>query len=200
MGKHVNALLKEMCSSIGYIKKGELFIKEINSDTYSTVHFNLASYQIKGHVLVAPMIGLHYERVEQLLKDIANYSWLKRYNNTIYEHIGYIMPNDACVEWDFLEYETNPENTINSFKNAIQQFARVYYERFPNYESIISYILENRSWNPINYHCYARLPILYYLVGQKQKGIDFINKALMNYCEANMLYTDEYIANYIKLP
>ena len=34
MGKHVNALLKEMCSSIGYIKKGELFIKEINSDTF----------------------------------------------------------------------------------------------------------------------------------------------------------------------
>ena len=99
MGKQVNALLKEMCSSIGYIKKGELFIKEINSDTYSTVHFNLASYQIKGHVLVAPMIGLHYERVEKLLKYISNYSWLKRYNNTIYEHICYIMPNDAYVEW-----------------------------------------------------------------------------------------------------
>ena len=39
-----------------------------------------------------------------------------------------------------------------------------------------------------------------YLVEQKQDGVDFINKALMNYSEANTLYTDEYISNYIKLP
>lgn len=200
MGKQVNALLKDMCSSIGYTKKGEMFIKEINSETYSTIFFNLASYQIKGHVLVAPMVGLHYERVEKLLFDVSHYSWLKRYNNTIYEHIGYLMPSHTFAEWDFFEYGTTPENIINNCKNAIQKYASAYYEQFSNLYDVIRYILENKSWNPINYGSFARLPILYYLVEQKQDGVDFINKALMNYSEANTLYTDEYISNYIKLP
>lgn len=200
MGKRVNTLLKDMCNSIGYVKKGEMFIKEINSDVYSTIFFNLASYQSKGHVLVAPMVGLHYERVEKMLIKVSNYSWLKRYNNTIYEHIGYLMPSHTFAEWDFFEYDTTSETTVNNCKNAILKYARVYYERFSDLENVIQYILENKSWNPINYGCFARLPILYYLVGRKLDGVDFINKALVNYCEANTLYTDEYIANYIKLP
>lgn len=56
MGKKVNSLLNDICSSLGYTKKGDLFTKPITSDINLTIFFNLAARQIKGHVFVAPFI------------------------------------------------------------------------------------------------------------------------------------------------
>lgn len=202
MGKQVNATLKEMCMSLGFVKKGDFYIKPFSSDIYSTIYFSIASYRIKGHRLVAPRIGVRHEDVEKLLQEIAPDERLRKYRipNTISEHIGYIMPIHDWKEWDLIEPGTNSEVILNDLKDSLQKYSDVYCRRFSSIENIIA-LADRKSWNPCNYSLFKRLPIMYYILGYKQMGIDFINKTLSKgYCEADRLFTEEYISNYMNLP
>lgn len=69
-------------------KKGDLFTKPITSDINLTIFLNLAARQIKGHMLVAPFIGLQYNNVEKLVCEVSQSEWINRYTHTINEHIG----------------------------------------------------------------------------------------------------------------
>jgi len=214
MGKKVNSLLNDICTSLGYTKKGDLFIKPITSDISLTIFFNLASRQIKGHVLVSPFIGLQYNSVEKLVREVSQSEWIKGYTNTINEYIGHIMPTHKCTEWDFIEREADNKSICKSLGNTLKKYldirnlkkslvkgSGIYYEQFSDIEKIIEYIENNKKWGSANYELYRRLPILYYLSKRKQMGVDFINQALTNgYCEAEMIYTDIYVENFNKLP
>ncbi len=214
MGKIINRLLSDICTNIGYTKKGDLFIKPVSNDISLTIFFNLASRQIKGHVLVAPFIGLQYHNVERLVRDVSQSEWIPEHTSTIDEHIGYIMPIHTYTEWHFVEQEYNHNSSLQSLKNTIKKYFEVrdlkkslvkysdiYHKLFSDIEKIIEYIENNKQWGSANYELYRRLPILYYLANRKQKGIDFINHALNNgYCEADMIYTNTYIENFNKLP
>ena len=112
MGKKVNSLLNDICTSLGYTKKGDLFIRPITSDINLTIFFNLAARQIKGHVFVAPFIGLQYNNVEKLVREVSQSEWIKGYTSTINEHIGYIMETHTWKEWDFIEREADDKSQI----------------------------------------------------------------------------------------
>ncbi|MDE6872079.1 MAG: hypothetical protein K2J62_08190 [Bacteroidales bacterium] len=202
MSKQVNDSLKEICRSLGYEKKGDFYIKPFSSNIYLTIRFSIASYRIKGHRLVAPMIGVRYEDVEKILQEISPDERLikSRNPNTISEHIGYIMPIDDWKEWDFIEHGNTPEFIINDLREALQKYSIEYCKRFLTIDDIIAKI-ESEAWNPSNYSLFRRLPILYYLTGYKQKGIKFINRVFKEgFSEADLLFTNEYISNYMKLP
>ncbi|MGM9764371.1 MAG: hypothetical protein ACI3ZQ_10170 [Candidatus Cryptobacteroides sp.] len=202
MGKQVNAILKEICNNLGFVKKGNFYIKPMFANIYLTVCFNIASYQIKGHRLVAPRIGLIYDDVEKILRKISDAEWLKanRYTNTISEHIGYIMPVHTWKEWDLIEPGTNSEAILNDLKDSLQKYSGVYCRQFSNIENVIM-MIEGKRLGSANSELFVRLPILYYLAGHKQKGIEFINRAFKEeYSEADILFTEEYISNYMKLP
>ena len=214
MGKKVNSLLNDICTSLGYTKKGDLFIRPITSDINLTIFFNLAARQIKGHVFVAPFIGLQYNNVEKLVREVSQSEWIKGYTSTINEHIGYIMETHTWKEWDFIEREADDKSLLKSLKNTLKtyfdikdlkkslvKYPDIYYKQFSDIEKIIEYIENSKKCGSANYELYRRLPILYYLSNRKQMGIDFINKTLTNgYCEAEMIYTDIYIENFNKLP
>lgn len=202
MGKQVNEILNGICEGLGYIKKREFYIKQISPNIYSTLFFNIASYRIKYHRLVAPNIGIRYDNVEKLLLEISSKERLKKLKipDTLSEHIGYIMPIHTWKEWDFIEPGTNSEVIINDLRNTLQKYSIEYCERFQEIDKVIDEI-KSRTWNPFNYRCYLRLPILYYFSGHKQEGIDFINRAFQEgFSEADILFTDEYISNYMRLP
>ena len=95
MGKKVNSLLNDICTSLGYTKKGDLFIRPITSDINLTIFFNLAARQIKGHVFVAPFIGLQYNNVEKLVREVSQSEWIKGYTSTINEHIYHL----TCLQF-----------------------------------------------------------------------------------------------------
>lgn len=203
MGKQVNALLKEICGSLGYVykKKGDIFLKQYSTNVISTIGFMIASYQIKGHRLIAPLIGVIHEDVEKILREVSTNEYIKKYpyTNTIFKHIGYIMPMHDWKEWDFIEPGTTSEAVINDLKESLVRYSDIYCQRFSKLEDVIV-AAEGKYWNAFNYGLFERLPIMYYLIGRKQKGIDFINKSLAKYDGADMLFTEEYISNYMKLP
>lgn len=202
MGRQINSILKEICSSLGFVyKKGDIFVKPYTANIISTIGFMIASYQVRGHRLIAPQVGVIFKDVEKILREVSGKEYLKKYlyTNTIHEHIGYIMPVHAWKEWDFIEPGTTPEEILDDLKESLSQYSEAYCRRFSNIEDIIA-VAEGKAWNPSNYNLFERLPIMYYLTGCKQKGIDFINKALDVFLEADMLFTEEYVSNYMKLP
>lgn len=201
MGKQVNDILKKICAELGYVqKKGIYYIKPISSNIYSTISFNIASYQIKGHRLVAPRIGVVYEDVEKKLRDISKYEWLDGYSNTVDEHIGYIMPVHDWTEWDLIEPGTNSEVVISDLKDSLQEYGDIYCRRYSNIYDVIE-MIEGKPLAPAWSYLFARLPIMYYLVGRKRRGVEFINRVFKKeYSEVNIIFTDEYISNYMSLP
>lgn len=203
MGKQVNATLKEMCTSLGFVyrRRENMYIKQYSANVISTVSFMIASYQTKGHRLIAPLLGVIYEDVEKLVREIAPSRFKEvGYENTISEHIGYVMPIHDWKEWDFVEPGTNSDILINDLKNSIKEYTDTFSKRYSNIQDAIA-LADRKSWNPCNYSLFKRLPIMYYILGYKQMGIDFINKTLSkDYCEADRLFTEEYISNYMNLP
>ncbi|MGM9764376.1 MAG: hypothetical protein ACI3ZQ_10195 [Candidatus Cryptobacteroides sp.] len=203
MGKQVNTILKEICGSLGYeyYKKGDIFVKPYTTNIISTIGFMIASYRVKGHRFIAPIIGVILEDVEKILRVVSGAEYLKkyRYTNTVSEHIGYIMPMHKWKEWDLIEPGTNSEIILDDLKESLRQYSDVYCRRFSSIEDVIA-VTDMKYWNPCNYALFERLPIMYYIIGRKQKGLDFINKALKEFLDADMLFTEEYISNYMKLP
>lgn len=204
MGKQVNDILKKICAEIGYVQKrdkyiGNIYMKSVSTNIYSTICFNIASYQIKGHRLIAPIIGVIYSDVESLLRRVSKFD-PRKYSNTIDEHIGYIMPVHDWTEWDLIEPGTNSEVVLNDLKSALLKYSIIYYERFSNIENVIAKA-EDMPWGPAYYSLLVRLPIMYYLAGRKRSGERFINRAFeKGYNEVDKIFTDEYISNYMSLP
>ena len=64
-------------------------------------------------------------------------------------------------------------------------------------DMIISF-LEGLKFGSAKYDLFIRLPIMYYLTGDKSKGMEFINNVIMNYPE-DYLFTEKYISNFEKL-
>lgn len=177
-------------------------MKPFADNIYSTIFFNIASYQIKGHRLIAPQVGMLYENVEKLLREVSDAEWLKRlkYTNTLSIHIGYVMPENDWKQWDLLEPGVNPDYVLNDLRDSLQKYSMVYCDRYSKLDDVIE-MIENTQWGSANYQLFERLPIMYYLSGCKHMGEVYINRTrTRNYPDANVLYTDTYIFNYLKLP
>lgn len=199
MGKNVNNILKGICTDLGYVKKNDAFLKPITYNVWSTIRFSTSTRHTKGHCFVAPFIGLHFCSVEKILCEILKKK--PECQSTIFDHIGYLMPDSWWKTWEFLENEPNSPKLIDDLKEAIQKYSMVYYERFPDIESLISYIAdEGLSRCNYQYPFLERIPVLYYLANNKQFGRYFIDRALKKNSNISFIFTDEYISNYMKLP
>ena len=197
METNINQVLKELCQDLGYKKKGYLFYKQLTSEVSSTVGFNISSGQTITHRSVAPQIGVRYETVEKLLAEIADEDWCKVFSSTISSHIGYLMPENKWIEWDFDKSCENVIPFVENLSAAIQKYAVTYYEEFASLDKIISFS-EGLKFGSANYDLFIRLPIMHYLTGDKSKGMEFINNVIMNYPE-DYLFTEKYISNFEKL-
>lgn len=197
MGTNINQVLKELCQDLGYKKKGYLFYKQLTSEVSSTVGFNISSGQTITHRSVAPQIGVRYETVERLLIEVVDEDWCKGFSSTISSPIGYLMPENKWIEWDFDKYCENVIHFVENLSSAVQKYAVSYYEKFATLDMIISF-LEGLKFGSAKYDLFIRLPIMYYLTGDKSKGMGFINNIRMNYPE-DYLFTEKYISNFEKL-
>lgn len=123
--------------------------------------------------------------------------WCKGFSSTISSPIGYLMPENKWIEWDFDKSCENVIPFVENLSAAVQKYAVSYYEKFATLDMIISF-LEGLKFGSAKYDLFIRLPIMYYLTGDKSKGMEFINNVIMNYPE-DYLFTEKYISNFEKL-
>mgnify|MGYP003301298191 CR=1 FL=1 len=198
MPSSINKLTKTICENLDYHIRYGCYVHSISQDIYSTISFNIAHYGVIGHSYIAPRIGILHDRVETLLYKVSKMECYRRPNfPTISEHVGYILPYDRWMEWDFIEGGNCFLSKAADMQNTIQQSAAIFNSKYSDLNDIITYV-EGLSFGSSNQELLIRLPIMYYLVGKKDKGLLYIHSICEKYSQ-NVLFNPVFMDNYNSL-
>lgn len=172
--KEIKREITEKCKEIGFKKKQNFYIKPYTENVIAVLFFGFYSFQMPGHVFVAAFVGVTYKDVEEIfckLCGIAN----PVFDYTILGQIGYVMPENSFKEWDMVEGSDNTGVFEDLFKN-IKTYGFEYFEKMKDFNNLFQ-TFEIRG-SVVNVSRDRRLPILYYLKGEKEKGLKFIEEAI----------------------
>lgn len=174
--KEVEKNLTAISNRVGFKKKKYNFYKPISENVYATLGFGMAAHTDKEHIYVNLTIGVSHIDVEEILTKLTGYNSLEIMQPTIGIQIGYLMPDKSFKEWDFVE---NADNSplYEDILNGIQTYGFAYQERMKSFDNLFE-AFEKRVSGVLNQARDKYLPILYYLKGNKQKGLEAIIEAV----------------------
>ncbi len=173
--KEVEKGMSAICNKIGFKKKQYYFIKPIENNVIATLNFGMAAHKVQGHIYVNVAIGVSHKNIEELYIKLTEKS-NALFQATISMQIGYLMPEDSFKEWDFVE-STDNSNVFEDLLNCIQTYGFEYIEKMKDFNNLFE-AFEKRVSGVLNQSRDRYLPILHYLKGDKQKGIQFIEEAI----------------------
>ncbi len=187
--KEVDKGISTICKAIGFKKKQYDYVKLLDDNVTATLSFGMTSYKVKGHIFVDVIVGVSHRNLEQLYADLTDID-KSIVKHTISEQIGYTMPQNIYIEWDFIENADNTHVFEDLFK-SIQTYGFIYQEKMKDFDNLFE-AFDKRASGVINYGRDRYLPILYYLKGNKEQGMKIIEEAIerMSKC-----LTDEEIRN-----
>ena len=174
--KEVEKGLATISKEVGFKKKKYNFYKPINELVYATLGFGMATHKDKGHIYVNVTIGVSHKDVEELRAKATGYNSLDIMQPTIGIQIGYLMQDNSFKEWDFVENADNSSLYEDILKN-IQTYGFAYQEKMKDFDNLLE-AFEKRVPGVLNQGRDRYLPILYYLKGDKQRGLKAIEEAI----------------------
>jgi hypothetical protein len=159
---------------IGLKKQQYCFVKSMNDNAIATLNFGIVRHFTKGHIYVNVVVGMFYKNIEDLYAKLSGNTNVY-FKATTGLQIGYLMPEQSFKEWDFNE---NIDNTdlFNEIFNCIQKYAFAYYKKMQHIKEF-AIQLQDRDKHVLG-GIDIYLPILYYLNGEKQKGLECIAAAI----------------------
>lgn len=173
--KEIDKGISEMCKAIGFKKKQYCFIKPIGANTTAVLNFGMVTHQLQGHIYINVSVGVSNKNVEALYVNLTQTD-NRIFTTTIKLQIGYLTPEDSYKEWDFIEGADNT-TVFEDILEHIQSYGFAYFEKMKDFDNLFK-AFEVRSPGLLNISRDKRLPILYYIRGEKEKGIEFINEAI----------------------
>jgi hypothetical protein len=171
--KEINKGISEMCKEIGFKKKQYFFIKPYTENVIAVLCWGIYTRQMRGHVFVSAFVGVTYKDVEELFCKLCGID-NPVFDFTILKQIGYVMPEDSYKEWDFVEGSDNSGIFKDLFRH-IKTYGFEYFEKMKDFNNLFQTF---EKGSVLNISRDRRLPILYYLKGEKEKGLKFIEEAL----------------------
>ncbi len=173
--KEIKEGLLELSKKIGYKKKKYFFTKTKDDNITDALLFGLSLYRKPNHTYVDITVGVAHKNVELLYTKLTNKD-KNIFNTTISSQIGYLMPERNYKDWEFSKGKDNTK-VFDDILMAIQTYAFPYQEKMANFENLFE-AYKKREPGILHIHRDRYLPILYYLKGEKQKGLDFIKEAI----------------------
>lgn len=174
--KEVENGLAAISKEIGFKKKKFNFYKSINEMVYATLGFGMVTHTDEGHIYVNVTIGVSHKDVEELLAKTTGYNSLDIMQPTIGIQIGYLMPGNSFKEWNFAENADN-SSLYEDILKSIQTYGFAYQEKMKDFDNLLE-AFEKRVPGVLNQAKDRYLPILYYLKGDKQRGLKAIEEAI----------------------
>ncbi len=174
--KELEREITTLCKEIGFKKKKYNFYKPINKSIYATLGFGMATFGDKGHIYVDVTVGLFFKEVEDVYMQITGYNRFEIMQPTIGMQLGYLMPEETFKQWDFVE---NADNTFlfeDLFMN-IKTYGFPYQQMMSNFDRLFD-AFEKRERGILNIGRDRYLPILYYLKGDKERGLKAVEEAI----------------------
>ena len=177
MKNNIATLLSSTFSEINFKKKGYYFFKSINDNIYASIGYTTAGHRCIGHTLINPVIGIAYDDVNLLYDELCGCKNILA--PTLWTPIGYLMPEKRYKEWDFVNGEEN-KDVLGDMLAAIQKYGGHYWEKMSDFENLFTAVLAG-TFGLLNDRRDRLLPILYYMRGEKEKGLQVIDDAITEY-------------------
>lgn len=173
--KDIQKGLVEVCQDMGFGKTKYYFVKNKDGEVIDTLHFGMVTQSLRGHIIVNVTVGASHRKVEELYAKLTGNKNLIL-KTTIGSQLGYLMPENDFKEWDFIEGQDN-SNVFNNLSYCIKTYGFPYQETMSDFNNLFK-AFEKREPGILHFTRDRYLPILYYLKGEKQKGLQFIEEAI----------------------
>jgi hypothetical protein len=161
--------------NLEFDKKKYLFVKRLNDNIFGTLGFVIATHQKAGSLLVNPVLGIFNKSIEDLYSRLTGNQTINTYQPTISSPIGYLFPSTQYKEWEYNDdIDTNLIN--QDLLSSIVQYGIPFFEKYKQDGELLKCLEEGKYI--LNYVRDYKLPILYYLLGDKNKGLEVITESL----------------------
>lgn len=172
-------LISPKVRELGFKKEKYTFTYQINENFYGTLGFMIATKNLKGHAFISPTIGIFYIPLEELYCKLSNYNSIETFQATISCLIYRLMPVKYAfeAEWDFIDNIDNTK-TLESMIKEVKIYAFDFYKKHSTEEVILN-CLESQTFVNSSFK-QSKLPLMYYLLGQKAKALEYVNSLNKN--------------------
>ena len=173
--KDFERMIQTDLKTISFQKKKYLFVKQLDENTSGTIGFVIASHRIPGVLFINPVVGVFHKQIEELYSKLTGRDTVKMCFPVISRPIGYLTPANEYMEWEYSE-KLNIDEINADILDTIKKFGLPFIEKYRNQDDLLKCI-EERKYILNDVKDY-RLPILYYLRGEKQKGLEAIEASI----------------------
>lgn len=175
--KNIERSISEGIKTMGFKKKKYFYYKLLKPNIYATIDVSSFSAFHEKCRAYSIQIGILYENVEKIAYELTGIDKLALMKPTMSTDIGYLMPENRFKRWEF-SYEFSNEKEFSEMFKAIETYGNGYWEKYSNSDVFFHafYIREAGIQNATRD---KYLPILYYIRGEKEKGLQVIEDAII---------------------
>lgn len=182
--KRVTSLISEKVKSLGFVMKRGIFYKEIADGVFAVISNHFYSVTEKRCYELNTHVGLLVSSVERLRIELADNSekeYLQKYPiSTILIQIGLLIPERKEKVYQFSKDVDDAERIVAIWLSDIKQYAIPFFLEYGSIEGVFKLYLYKADGVIIrNREVY--LPLFYYLMGEKEKGLHFLEETMTRY-------------------
>ena len=177
--KEIDNVINDSLSSIGFKKKKGLYVYSINDNMDILLIIEKTDRRTRNTIYINPIVAILDKQVEQLYYElVSDIDSSKEIVNTAITSLGYLTPQNTYLTWDIpITYSENKtktvvDNLVSTLKKHVMPFLESLKDRR---ELLISLQAHKLGFVKINNF---KIPILYYLLGEKNKGLIYARNVL----------------------
>lgn len=190
IGSRVREVVREDLAGLGFKKRaGDIFTRNINSEVLGWLGLNRATKGRLGVLEINPVVGVRHQPTERLLAELREEKFHAYVPPTLSVHLGYLMPERKYTPWLFPEGE-DPAKQASSMIQAVSESGVSFMDENATLESMVATMKASGFGIPEQQH--FRLPVMYYLMGQKGRAEEYIESQLNELGERDDLAAEYY--------
>ncbi|GAB1359546.1 hypothetical protein MASR1M31_13310 [Porphyromonadaceae bacterium] len=168
--KEIQNRFAAFCKSHGYKKRGYGYFKVIENKVTFSIMIGIHSYN-KKYYNVDAMLGLVFSDIDDVFLKLVGYRAQGHWGSPLYN----LLPNPTYKMWKFYPSEDN-EKEYEDFFFSIEEHGFPYIYYLSDEDRYFKRLVNRERWFLINRDRF--LPILYYLRGEKEKGMEVIQEEI----------------------
>ncbi len=169
---------KSSFGAYGFKKRsGQIFTQKISDETIGWLGLNRAVLISDKLIEINPVIGVRHQPTEKLLAEVLEEKFHPYIPPTVSIHLGYVTPKMDYTPW-FFPINKNPSKQIDILAEAIKSYGLPFMHSNKELKTL-TLATENQGLGILEQTKY-RLPVMHYLLGNKEYANIIINKELKN--------------------
>ena len=171
-------LLKDTLLDYGFKKTGNLFYKEIDNNTFSTFNYGVGY----GQTVIFPNIGIGYVNVDKLYANLCDIKYRKCpiLLNGLYD--WHWKPEDRedyrkdCKKWELFIDNGRTDEILAEMFSVVFKYGEPFWKELSDFDNLFNVVSNGKKFVIYNHTKECLLPIFYYLRGEKEKGLEYIEE------------------------